>query len=506
MQVINEQEAARLLQDQWTVVPGGFGSCGHPDSLTRAIRSRFDDEGAPKNLSLLFASAAGDRLGKGVDALALPGLVAKAIGGFWGLVPALSNMATQGTIEAHNWPQGIVSQLFRAIASGKSGIYSKIGLETFVDPDRDGGLLNCGGSPSLVKKLALDDEQILFYPSIKIDCALLRGSCSDREGNISMYNEVSYSDALSQAMAAKNSGGIVIVQVEKIVEHDELQPHHVNIPGILVDYVVVAKEGDHPQTYGNINNPEFVTRGKKKHSSEEISIAEKIIARRALAEINHTNAKVVNLGIGIPALIGNLDQENNTKRRFCLTVESGIIGGDPASGLSFGASTHPDAIIEQAALFDFYEGGGLDLSCLGFAEVDTFGNINVSKFNSRVFGAGGFINITQSTKNILFCGTFTAIGLEVSLADGNLIIIKEGSVKKFVKNVSHLTFNGNYSAKLKQNIKLITERAVFTLKNSVIYLDEYAPGININTDIIANMDANVVISADCRMMDKKIFY
>jgi len=506
MQVISEIEAAQLLKDGWTIIPGGFGSCGHPDALTRAIAIRYKNQGEPRGLTLFFASASGDRQGRGVDALALPGLVDRAIGGFWGLVPALGNMATRGIIEAHNWPQGVISQIFRTIAAGKPGLLSRIGLETFVDPSLDGARLNKKGGPSLIKKISLYGEPMLFYPSLKINCALLRGTCSDPDGNISMHKEVSYNDALAQAMAAKNSGGIVIIQVEYLVERHKILPHDVSIPGILVDYVVVADAGDHPQTYGERYNPAFILPGESRVLKTPISFAEQIITRRALKEIKFLGAKVVNLGIGIPALIAQIVEENMDGNDMTLTVESGQIGGKPATGLSFGASYHPDALMEQSSLFDFYEGGGLDVSCLGFAEVDAFGNVNASKFDNKLYGAGGFINISQSTNIILFCGTFTTVGLEIEPMDGGIRIVKEGTIRKFVRNVSHLTFSGSYANKMDQKIKFITERAVFSLNNGVVHLDEVAPGISIERDIIPNMEGNFVISADCKQMEECLFH
>lgn len=505
MQIISATDAVRLVQDRWTVVPGGFGSCGHPELLTRTLAARYREEGMPRDLTLLFASASGDRSGRGVDALAQKGLVRRAIGGFWGLVPALGNMAIRGEIEAHNWPQGVVSQLYRAIAARKPGIFSKIGMHTFVDPDVDGARLNSKANKPLVQKIDVNGIPMLFYPSIGVDCVLLRGTCSDPQGNISMDREVSYSDALAQAMAAKNNGGIVIVQVEQLVKRHAIEPHDVCIPGILVDYVVVAEPSDHPQTYGDAYNPAFTTAGEGRPPVESLSCAESIIIRRALQEIRKRDARVINLGIGIPALIGQFARGFDDTHSLTLTVESGQIGGSPATGLSFGASHHPNAVLEQSALFDFYEGGGLDLSCLGFAEVDAFGNVNVSRFGDRLYGAGGFINISQSTDVLLFCGTFTADGIQVEYRDGGIRIAREGRVRKFVRNVSHLTFSGAYSQERRQTVRFITERAVFSLKDGVVHLDEVAPGISIEDDIIPNMEGSFVISADCRLMDRSLF-
>ena len=505
MKVISEIQAASLLQSGWTIIPGGFGSCGHPDGLTRAISDRFKGEGMPRDLNLLFASASGDGSGRGVDALAQEGLVAKVIGGFWGLVPSLGRMAREGLIEAHNWPQGVVSQLFRAIAAKKPGVISKVGLNTFVDPDFGGACLGPGTDRSLVQKIVLNGGVTLLYPAININCALLRGTFCDPSGNISMEREVCFSDALAQAMATKNCGGIVIVQVESLVGEYGIDPHDVKIPGVLVDYVTVAKPGEHPQTYGDAHDSTFTRAGQRIPCIEPLCYAERVIAMRALKEIRKLGARFINLGIGIPALVGQVAEELGYLDSMVFSVESGVIGGRPANGLSFGACYRPDAVIEQSALFDFYEGGGLDVACLGFAEVDSFGNVNVSQFDSRLQGAGGFINISQSTKHLLFCGTFTAGGLVVEACADGLRIVREGDINKFVRQVSHLTFSGAYSQQLQQRVMFITERAVFSLKNGVVFLEEIAPGVDLTRDIAPFIGGNFVISADVKSMDRDVF-
>ncbi|MGY2136460.1 acyl CoA:acetate/3-ketoacid CoA transferase [Pseudomonas reactans] len=505
MKVISEQQAADLIEDGWTIIPGGFGSCGHPDGLTRAISERFRREGRPRQIGLLFASASGDLKGRGVDLLAQPGLVAKAVGGFWGLVPRLGEMARRGEIEAHNWPQGVISQLFRAIAAKKPGVISSIGLNTFVDPNNDGGCLNDQSGSPLVQRVDIKGLTTLFYPSLDVNCALLRGTCCDPDGNISMEREVSYSDSLAQAMAVKNCGGTVIVQVESLVGLHEIEPHHVKIPGVLVDYVTVSRPGEHPQTYAETYNSAFLCPGTLVPDRGAISCAERIIAKRALQEIREEKAQVINLGIGMPTVIGRMAEESGLLGSETFTVESGVMGGRPAFGLSFGASYRPSAVIEQAALFDFYEGGGIDVACLGFAEVDTVGNVNVSKFGSKLQGAGGFINISQSTGFIIFCGTLTTAGLNIKMGPGGLKIVQEGCIKKFVRQVSHVTFNGGYAKLLRQRVMFITERAVFSLRNGVLYLDEVAPGIDVARDIAPCIEGGFVISANCKRMKHDVF-
>ncbi len=480
MKIITAHEAAQLVQDGWTVVPGGFGSCGHPDTLTQALRRRFDETGSPRDLSLLFGAGPGDKAGQGVDMLAVPGLVAKAIGGFWGLCPALADMGLKGVIDAHNWPQGVVSKLFAAIAAGAPGVLTHVGLDTFVDPDVEGGVIDRRKFAPLVQKLDFDGRPHLFYPARRVDCALLRGTACDSDGNITFDEETSYMDALAQAQAAHNSGGIVIVQVKQLLEGPVPNHRDVKIPGFLVDYVVLAPQHRHPQTYGTFYDPAYTGAPavRRPAPAKAFSCAKRIVAHRAALELARHPGANVNLGIGIPALIGAQARALGMAD-FTLTVESGLIGGVPDEGLSFGAVMHPRAVIEQSALFDFYDGGGIDVAFLGFGQVDTRGNVNVSKFGGRFVGSGGFINISQSAKKIVFCGTLTAGGLAVEIVDGRLRIAREGRTCKFHTHVSQLTFNGERAAAQGKEVLYITERAVFRLGAGRLELVELAPGIDV---------------------------
>lgn len=494
MKIITAEEAAALIQDHWTIVPGGFGSCGHPDLLTAALRRRFQDCGAPRNLSLLFGAGPGNKDGKGLDALALPGLVSKAIGGFWGLCPALSSMAIAGSIEAHNWPQGVVSQLFSAIAAGQAGILTHVGLGTFIDPDLEGGVLDSRPSRPLVEKHQFAGRTQLFYPAQKIDCVLLRGTACDPQGNVTFTEETSYMDALAQAQAARNSGGIVIVQVKQLLDSAPAQVRDIRIPAFLVDYVVLAPPERHPQTYGAFYNPAYTgLPSLPAQAPPPPALAKRIIATRAALELASHPGANVNLGIGIPALIG-ARAAGLGLRAFTLTVESGLIGGVPDEGLSFGAVAHPHGLIEQSALFNFYDGGGLDLAFLGFAEADADGNVNVSKFGGRLVGSGGFINISQSAKKIVFCGTLTAGGLDIALDHHGLRVLREGRIGKFRRQVAQLTFNGPAAARAGREVMFVTERAVLVLKDGRLRLTEIAPGIAL-ADLLAVIDCDVEVPA-----------
>jgi propionate CoA-transferase len=338
-----------------------------------------------------------------------------------------------------------------------------------------------------------------------VDVALLRGTYSDSFGNISFENEVISAEALSIALAAKNSGGKVIVQVEKIVEDYSRDPKNIQIPGLYVDAVVISNLDSHMQTYAEAFNPDYIRQGDI--ASLNLPRLEngprRYIAKRAFQEIN--SGYIVNLGIGLPEGIAQISKETGRLAEMTLTVESGPIGGIPASGLSFGASTFPEAIIDQPYMFDFYDGGGLDIAFLGMAESDQHGNVNVSKFSGRIAGIGGFMNITQNAEKVVFTGTFTAGGLQIDFKDGKLEIVNEGRFDKFVKDVEHITFSGAYATEKQQEVMYITERAVFRLIDSELELIEIAPGIDLERDILSHMAFRPKISSQLKIMSSEIF-
>lgn len=467
MKIVTTEFAAGLIPDNAMLIPGGFGSCGHPDKLTEAIEKRYLLTGKPEKLSLLFASGAGDKGDRGLNKLAHKGLVTKAIGGFWGLCPKLVKLVEMGELEGHNWPQGVISNLFREIASGSPGVLSRVGINTFIDPRIEGGVISKG--KTLLTVETFRGREYLLYPSQQVDFALLRGSYCDLRGNIVMSDEAAFHDACAQAQAVKTCGGIVIVQVMGILEN--IPPHSVRIPGFLVDYVVLD-EGIHPQTYGHSPADRIV--------SEKIDTFKRIIANRAIKEFpKEKNGLVVNLGIGIPALIGRLIPDGSDAT---LSIESGVIGGNPLYELSFGASENPEAIMEQASLFNHYDGGGIDTAFLGFAEFDALGCFNASKFGNKITGSGGFINIVQSARRLIFCGSLMTGGLEVEVAEGLLYIKKEGAICKFVEKVKQITFDRKSLDTINAlEVLIITERAVFQVTpDGVLILKEIARGINID--------------------------
>jgi propionate CoA-transferase len=510
MQIISADAAASLVQDGWTVATAGFSSSGIPEAVTEALERRFLTSGAPRDLTLIHAAGQGNRTvnkagGTGVAHFAHSGMTRRVIGGHWGGSTRLADMAMAGEIEGYNLPQGVISQLYRATAGGKLGLISPIGLHTFVDPRHDGGRLGKRVSEDLVDLITLRGREYLFYAALPIQCGIIRATTADTRGNLTAEHETVTQDMLAIAQAARNSGGIVIAQVKRLTEAGALHPHMVRVPGILVDYVVLAEGDHHRQTAEFDHNPAFTGEIREPHHSfQPLPLdVRKIIARRAAFELLPHRNPVVNLGTGIPASVAAVAREEGILD-MTFTVEAGTIGGFPAAEPTFGAAINPEAIIDQPSQFDFYDGGGLDISFLGLGEVDSEGSVNVSCFGPRFNGVGGFINITQSTKTLVFCGTFTGQGLEVRAGDG-LEIIREGSTRKFVDKVHHLSFNGPYASGQGARTTYVTERAVFKLVDGHLHLTEIAPGIDLQRDVLDQCTARLVVSDRLSIMDRRIF-
>ena len=502
--IVSAAEALAIVRDGDTIAFSGFVGTGTPDELILALERRFLDTGHPRDLTLVFAAAPGDGKDRGLNRLAHPGLVKRVVGGHWSLVPKLGALAVADKIEAYNLPLGVISHLFRDIGAHRAGAITKVGLRTFVDPRQGGGKINARTREDLVRVMEIDGDEWLFYKAFPITVAFIRGTTSDLTGNLTMEHEALILDNLAIATAAKNSGGFVIAQAERVCAPGALNPRQVIVPGVMVDCVVVAIPSNHHQTYGTKYNPAFA--GEFKVALDMLAPMaldeRKVIARRAAFEL--PMGGVVNLGIGMPEGVAAVANEERILNYVTLTAEPGVIGGVPQSGLDFGAAVNTEAVLHQNQQFDFYDGGGLDMACLGMAEVDGEGHVNVSRFGPKLAGAGGFINITQNARRLVFAGTFTAGGLEVEVKDGKVRIVKEGRSRKFVKKVEQITFNGAYAAENKQPVLYVTERCIFCRTSDGMELMEVAPGIDIQRDILAHMDFEPIVR-DPKPMDPRIF-
>lgn len=502
--VITAAEAIALVRDGDVVTTTGFVQSCIPEALHAALETRFVETGAPRDLTLIMTAGAGDSKGLGTGRLHHEGLLKRVIAANFGRMPKVAQAAQENRILGYNLPQGVISQLYRACAAGQPGLFSKVGLKTYVDPRHGGGRVNTLTDEDIVKLVEVDGEEWLFYKATRIDVALIRGTSADPSGNISVEKEALTLDCLAQAMAARNNGGIVIAQVERIVDDGFLLPKDVRIPGILVDCVVVAEGEQHRMNYGVQHSPALAGQirvpvaGMRKMPLD----ARKIIARRAAFELPPNG--VVNLGVGAPEGIAAVANEEKVTPYITLTTEAGAVGGVLASGSSFGSATNADCIIDQNQMFDFYDGGGLDMTCLGLAECDRHGNVNTSKFGGKLNGCGGFINISQNARSVVFAGTFTVGGLEVAIEDGALRILKEGRACKFLSAVEQVTFSGAYALERSQPVIYVTERCVFQLTPEGLELIEVAPGIDIARDILAHMDFAPIVNAPITM-DRRIF-
>jgi propionate CoA-transferase len=503
--VIAASDVAALIKDGATLGAAACAISGWPEEIAIALEKAFVGSGHPAKLTLVHAAGIGDWATKGTEHFAHAGMISRWIGGHCGLSPGFAKMVLDGGCEGYNLPQGVIAQLWREIAGHRPGLITKTGIGTFVDPRIEGGKMNKITTKDVVKVIDFAGEEWLFYASFKVDVAIIRGTTADENGNLTVEDEGALFEILPLAQATKNCGGIVIAEVEYVAKAGTLNPKDVRVPGVLIDHIVVSSPGNHRQSVLTQYNPAFSGASKEPLGNvPPMALNERlIIARRAAMELMPSCS--VNLGVGVPQGIASVAAEEGVSDLMTMTSETGTIGGVPADGKDFGMSANADAYVEQQVQFDWYSGGGLDIAFESFAQVDAGGNVNVSKFNGKSVGCGGFIDITQHAKKVVYVGSFTAGGLKVLAADGKLSIPTEGKHKKLVAKVEQITSSGAYASKVKQKVLFVTERAVFELKDGGLVLIEVAPGIDVEKDILAQMDFKPKVSPNLKPMPSGLF-
>jgi propionate CoA-transferase len=503
--IVTADEAARIVESGDTILIGGSGA-GHavPDTVIAAVGRRFVAEGAPGKLTTVHPVGLGDRANRGIAHLAHPGCLKRVVCGTLVDSPPVERMAAANEIEAYTLPQGCLSQLTREMAAGRPGLITHVGLDTFIDPRHGGGKQSARAEEDLVELMTVRGKEYLFFKPFHIDVALIRGTTADEDGNVTMEHEAIYGEMLSMAQAARRCGGIVIAQVKRIALRGTLAPKQVKVPGMLVDLIVVDPE--QTQTFFTVHDPAYA--GEMRVPLTSIAplpfSPRKVVARRAALEL--FVGAICNLGSGVSTGIASIAAEEKALDDVVLTNEQGLIGGAPATGNEPGAGRNYQAMVDQPYQFDFYDGGGLDLAFLSFAEVDERCNVNVSRFGDRIVGPGGFINISQNAKTIVFSGTFTAGGLQIGWPGGRTEIKREGAEKKFVRAVEQVTYSGPLAASNGQRALYITERAVFRRnEHGRLELFEIAPGVDVDRDILAQMQFKPDVSPRLKDMDARIF-
>lgn len=502
--VISAEDAVALVQDGDVVASSGYGGNGTPELLFRSLEARFLETNAPQNLTLVWAGGQGDGKDKGLNYLGHEGLLKRTIGGHYGLIPKIEALAVDNKIEAYNFPEGAITHLYRDIAAGKPGTLTNVGIGTFVDPRIEGGKVNQAASEDLVELVTLAGQETLFFKSFPINVALIRGTTADPDGNITIEKESLRLETLSLALAVHNSGGVVLCQVERIAQAGSLDARRVRVPGVLVDAVIVAAPEFHNQTYATGYNPALSGELRVPlETMQPLPLDEKkIVARRAAFELLPNS--IVNLGVGTPDGVGAVAGEERIQDLLTFCIDPGVIGGVPLGGKDFGAALNFSATIDHPYQFDLIDGGGLDIAVLGFAECDLVGNVNASKFGKRLSGCGGFINISQNSKKVVFVGTFTSGGFKAEVSDGGISILEEGKFSKFVDTVGQITFSGSFAASHDKDVVYVTERCVFRLTRGGLELTEIAPGIDLQSQVLDLLPFTPIVG-EVRPMDAAIF-
>ena len=501
---ITPDAAASLLKDGDMVLAGGNGGSGVPEAVFEAVERRFLAGDGPHGITLFHITGVGALTEKGLCRFAHPGLVRRVIGGNFGMQLPFMKLVLEQQLEAYNFPQGVMTHLCRAMAGRQPGVLTHVGLETYMDPRQEGGRMNARTTEPLVELVPIGGKDYLFYRAPGVpSVALIRGTSADEDGYVSMEHEATAREDLSMAQAVHNAGGIVICQVKRIVRRGTLHPHMVKIPGFLIDHFVV--QPDQMQTYATQFDPARCGETTVPGSSiaPDRLDARRVVARRAAFELRPRD--VVNLGVGISAMIPNVAAEEGIDEMITLTVESGAVGGVPGHAREFGTSVNPRVILDQAYQFDFYDGGGLSCAFLSFAQVDRHGNVNVTRFGNRYDGAGGFINITQNTKHLVFSGSLTGGEFDIGVADGALAIRRDGRFDKFVPEVDQISFSGHLARARGQHVTFITDRAVLEMAADGLVLTEIAPGARLREDVLDRIGFEVRVSPTLSTMDARIF-
>jgi len=503
--IVEAADAIEVIHSGDIVASAGYAGSGTPDQLFVALEQRFLESGGPTDLTLVFSTGQGDMKERGLNRLAHEGLVRRVIGGYFGLSPKIEQLIVENRIEAYNLPEGVMTQLYRDIGAGKPGTLSRVGLDTYIDPRHGGGRMNARTTEDIVRLMQIDGEDVLFFKAFPINVALIRGTTADPDGNITTERESLSLENLALAIAARNSGGIVIAQVERVAAEGSLDARRVKVPGILVDCVVLTEPEHHMQTYGTQFSPALSGELRlPPERAQPVALSDrKVIARRAVLELAPNS--VINVGVGsIPDQVPLVAGEERVQDLLSLAVDSGVIGGVPMSGLDFGTAINYQAVIDHACAFDFIDGGGLDVAFLGFGECDARGNVNASKFGKRIPGCGGFIDITQNAKKVVFMGTFSSGGLEVAIDEGRVKIVKEGRSSKFVERVGQLTFSADMARHNGQEVLFVTERCVFRLEAEGLAVVEVAPGIDLERDVLQRLPFRPLVDGP-RPMDPAVF-